>query len=192
MSRLNSNKSSITDLVGVMPRLKLDGGTVPVWPMYELGAETFRAGEMVCLSGSNGSQIGVTRPGTDASGYGIVGFAADNASGFTSSIIGVFPVVQDVVWTGNVGHSVTSANAQTAATDLYQAYGLTSLSGRTYVDKNKGGANTSTAMCRIIGFYDQDVVPTFYGRVYFQVLENKRQLNLNLAVNVSSTIATVV
>ncbi len=174
-----------------MPRLKLDGGTPSEWPIYELGAETFKAGEMICFSGVIGAQIGVTKPGTDASGYGIIGFAADNASGFCSSVVGAWIVTPDTVFVGNVGHSVTSANAQTAATDLYQTFGLTSLSGRTYVDKAKGGANTSTASCRVVGFYDQDVVPTFYGRVYFQVLNEKCQFNSNMLFNTSATYATI-
>jgi hypothetical protein len=176
-----------------MPRTKMDGGSISVWPFPELGPETFKAGEMVSLSGVAGSQIGLTKPGTDASGYGIIGFAADNASGYCSAMQGVYVVTPDTIFVGNVGHSVTSANAQTSPTDVFQLYGLTSLSGRTYVDKNKGGANVSTAMCRVIGFFDQDTVPTYYGRVYFQVFPGKCQLqNGGIAVNISSTIATVV
>jgi len=190
MSRKNSAGSSITDLTGVMPRLKMDGGTPNVWVFPELGVETFKAGEMVSLSGSAGSAVGVTKPGTDASGQGIIGFAADNASGFTSSMIGVWVASPDTVFVGNIGHSSTSASAQTAATDWGQAYGLTSLSGRTYVDKAKAN-NASTAMCRVIGFYDQDTVPTFYGRVFFQVLSPVCQLVNKWALS-SSPINTMV
>jgi hypothetical protein len=193
MSRKNTAGSSITDLVGVMPRVHLVGGEIPEWPFPELGVETFKQGEMVCLSGSAGNRVGLTKPGTDASGYGIVGFAADNASGFTSSMVGVFVATPSIVFVGNVGHSATSANAQTAATDIGQLYGLTSLSGRTYVDKAKGAGNFSTASCRVMGFYDQDVVPTFYGRVYFQVLEPMCQLQNSIWSNgvTSSPVAMV-
>src|SRR5512145_1375641 len=117
MSRKNSAGSSITDLIGVMPRCFINGGDVPVWPFPELGAETFKAGEMVCLSGSAGNAVGLTTPGTDASGYGIAGFAADNASGSASSFCGVYIATPDTVFVGNVGHA-TSASAQTAALDL--------------------------------------------------------------------------
>ena len=193
MSRKNAAGSSITDLTGVMPRVKLDGNNIPEWPFPELGAETFKAGEMVCLSGVPGAQIGLTKPGTDASGCGILGFAADNASGYCSAMQGVFVVTPNCVFVGNVGHGVTSANSQTAPTDLGQIFGLTSLSGRTYVDKNKGMSNISTAMCRVIGFYDQDIVPTFFGRVYFQVFPQKCQLfNGGIAVNISSVIGTII
>ncbi len=174
MSRLNVAGSSITDLVGVLPESMLDGGQPRVWAFPELGAETFLAGEMVCLSGSAGNAVGVTRAGTDASGYGILGFAADNASGITSSMKGVFVASPEAVFVANIGHSSTSASAQTAATDIGQLYGLTSLSGRTYVDKLK--TTTSTVMARVIGFHQQDTVPTFYGKVYFQVLTPKCQL----------------
>jgi hypothetical protein len=174
MARLNSNGSSITDLVGVIPASSFDGKN-RVWPFPELGAETFKAGEMVCLSGSTANAVGITIPGTDASGYGIIGFAADNATGSTSSFKGVHIATPDVVFMANVGHSVTSAGAQTAATDLGQLYGLTSLSGRTYVDKQKTG--TSNVACRVIGFSDTDAVPTFYGKVKFVVLAPKIQLN---------------
>ena len=192
MSRKNAAGSSITDLTGVMPRLKLDGGTPSLWPFPELGAETFKAGEMVSLSGSAGNAVGVTKPGVDASGQGILGFAADNASGFTSSVVGVYIATPDTVFCGNVGHSATSALAQTGPTDWGQSFGLTSLSGRTYVDKAKAGANASTALCRVIGFMDQDTVPTFYGRVYFQVLSPVCQAVNRWDYSTSSPFATVI
>jgi hypothetical protein len=189
MSRKNSNGSSITDLVGATPIVKLDGGQPPVWNFPELGVETFKAGEMVCLSGSAGNAVGITKPGTDASGYGILGFAADNASGATSSFRAVHIVSPDSVFLMNVGHSTTSASAQTAATDIGQRYGLTSLSGRTYADKLK--TNASTAMCRVIGLYDQDTHPSFYGRVYIQVLQPATQLQNTWNTNASSPSAFV-
>jgi hypothetical protein len=192
MSRKLTTGSSVTDLVGVMPKLNLDGGAVAEWPFPELGAETFKAGEMVCLSGTTTTNVGLTKPLTDASGVGIVGFAADNASGFCSSFVGVHVALPNVVFVGNVGHSLTSANAQTQSIDIGQLYGLTSLSGRTYVDKAKGLANTSTAMCRVLGFFDQDVVPTFYGRVYFKVLADKCQLDNNIWLNTSSPVSVAI
>jgi hypothetical protein len=82
-----------------------------------------------------------------------------------------------VVWIGNVNECTTSANAITAATDIGAIYGLTSLSGMTYVDKAKtSGANVGA--CRVIGFSDQDDVGAFYGKVLFQVLESKCQLRM--------------
>jgi len=189
MARTNSNGSSITDLIGVDVAVKLNGGSPPVWSFPELGAEVFKMGEMVCLSGSAGNAVGLTKPGTDASGYGIVGFAADDASGATSSMKGVYIATPDTVFIANIGHSTVSATAQTAATDLGQRYGLTSLSGRTYVDKLK--TNASTAMCRVIGFSDTDPVPTFYGKVYFQVLNGNSQLHNGWLTSISSTTALV-
>lgn len=177
MARTNANGSSITDLIGVTPVVKLDGGQPPVWSFPEMAAETFKAGEMVCLSGAAATRTGITKPGTDASGYGILGFAADDAAGSISSYRGVYVASPATVFVGNVGHSVTSANAQTAATDLGLCYGLTSLSGRTYVDKYKTAV--STTMCRVVGLHKQDTVPTFYGKVYFTVLNNKCQINNN-------------
>jgi len=188
MSRKNSAGSSLTDLIGVMPRVDLVGGCVPLWSFPELGAESFRAGEMVCLSGSTGNRIGLTKPGTDASGYGIVGFAADNALGSTSSVRGVFVASPSVIFVGNVGHSSVSASAQTAALDNGQLFGLTSLSGRTYVDKAKAG-NYSTAMVRVVGLYEQDTVPSFYGRAYFQVLQPSCQLQNSAVLNTSAPTA---
>lgn len=167
MSRLNANGSSITDIVGVTPAVKIDGGQPAVWSFPEMAAETFKAGEMVCLSGAAATRTGITKPGTDASGYGILGFAADDAAGAISSFRAVYLASPATIFVGNVGHSVTSANAQTAATDLGIAYGLTSLSGRTYVDKYK--TSFSTTMVRVVGFHDADVVPSFYGRVLFSV-----------------------
>jgi len=194
MSRKNSAGSSLTDLVGVQPVAFLNGGIVPLWPFPELaGSETFplMAGEMACLSGAIGSRIGLTRPGTDASGYGVLGFTGDNASNATSSVMGVFIATPDAIFCGNVGHG-TSALAQTAALDVGQQYGLTSLSGRTYVDKSKGVGNISTAMVRVLGFNEQDIVPCFYGRVLFQVLANNCQLLNNTMTNASGSVATAV
>ena len=187
MSRLNAAGSSVTDIIGVLPECSLDGEN-RVWFFPELGSETFLAGEMVSLSGSAGNAVGLTKAPTDASGYGIVGFAADNASGVTSGFKGVNIATPDTVFVGNIGHSVTSASAQTAALDLGQLYGLTSLSGRTYVDKFK--TTTSTVMCRVLGFQSQDVVPSFYGKVYFQVLPSKCQLQNALWLSTSSPVAT--
>jgi len=176
--------------VGAGPVSFLNGGCVPLWYFPELSAsEDFKAGEMVSMSGAVGSRIGLTRAGTNASGYGIAGFAADDAEGATSNFVGVFLATPDTVFCANVGHGATSALAQTAALDLFQTYGLTSLSGRTYVDKNKGGANVSTGMVRVLGFFDQDVVPTFYGRVLFQMLAPTCQLVNNIWLNTSSPVA---
>lgn len=187
MSRTNANGSTITDLVGVFPFRRLDGGSVPTFAFPELGAETFLAGEMVSLSGSAGNAVGITRAATDASGYGIVGFAADNASGVTSGFKGVFIATPETVFVGNIGHGSTSASAQTAALDIGQRYGLTSLSGRTYVDKAKTTA--STTMCRVLGLHEQDSHPCFYGKVYFQVLAPSLQLLNGWNTNSSSNSA---
>jgi hypothetical protein len=190
MSRLNANGSSITDLVGALPFQHINGDEPALFFFPELGVETFMAGEMVCLSGSAGNAVGLTKPGTDASGTGILGFAADNASGYTSSFKGVYLASHETVFFANVGYTGTSALAQTAASDLGQLYGLTSLSGRTYVDKLK--TNSSTAMCRVIGFHDQDIVPSFYGRVKFTVLGNSTQWYSSMRTSVSGTTAFIV
>ena len=189
MSRLNVNGSSITDLIGVMPVKKLDGGNPAIWYFPELGAETFMAGEMVCLSGSAGNAVGITKPGTDASGYGILGFAADNASGATSSLHSVYIATPDSVFLANIGHSTTSANAITAATDVGQRYGLTSLSGRTYVDKLKTA--TSSVLCRVLALSDQDTVGTYYGRVYMAVLQPACQYYNGLYVTTSNITVSI-
>lgn len=184
MSRTNSGGSSLTDIIGVSPVVKLDGGTPSVWAFPELsGTQAFKAGEMVCLSGGAGNAVGLTRPPVDASGFGILGFAADDASGTTSAKKGVYIATPDTVFIGNVGHA-TSASAQTAATDLGQLYGLTSLSGRTYVDKGK--TSLSTVMARVIGLYEDDNVPCFYGRVYFSVIQPACQLYNSKTWNTSS------
>jgi len=195
MSRLNSAGSSVTDLVGVIPIMNMDGGQPPVYFFPELsGTQAFKAGEMVCLSGTaargTAGAIGLTRAGTDASGFGIIGFAADKASGTTAAAKGVFVALPGIVFIANVGHSTTSANAQTAATDLGQLYGLTSLSGRTYVDKLK--TSISTVMCRILKLCDEDATPSFYGKVQFQVLSPKCQLVNHIAVDTSSPLANSV
>lgn len=184
MAQLNVNGSSVAGLIGVKPLMRLDGGSPAVFNFPELGSETFLTGEMVCLSGSAGNAVGITKPGTDASGYGILGFAADNASGYTSSFKGVYIASPDTIFIGNIGHSVTAASAQTAPTDIGQLYGLTSLSGRTYVDKYK--TTFSTVMCRVLGLTDDDVVPSFYGKAKFVVLGNKLQTYNNLHIDVSS------
>lgn len=189
MSRKNTAGSSITDLIGASPKAKLDGGEVSVWSFPELiGTQTYEAGEMVCLSGSAANAVGLATPGTDASGYGIVGFAAKDATGTGSTMSPVYVATPDTIFVANVGHGVTSASAQTAALDIGQRYGLTSLSGRTYVDKQKTGC--SNAMCRVIGLHGQDDVPCFYGKVYFQVLDTKCQLRTAWNI-VSSPLATV-
>jgi hypothetical protein len=198
MSRLNAAGSSITDIIRVMPRANLVGGEIPEWPFPMLGAETFGAGTAVCLSGSAGNAVGITQMGIDGSGYGILGFAADNASGVSqpfstagtgaaSGRRGVWVALPNSVFVGNVGNSNTSASAQTAATDIGQQYGLTTSGNWTYVDKYKTTPLTNT-MVRVIGFHEQDAVPTFYGRVYFTVLQEVMQFNRG-AIIVSSPFA---
>ena len=182
MSRLNAAGSSITDIIGVKPAVALDGGTPRVWKFPELGAETFKAGEMVSLSGAAATRVGLTAAVTDASGFGIVGFAAQNAAGAASTLIGVYIATPDIFFVGNVYHA-TSALAQTAALDVGKAYGLTTLSGKTSVDKGKTDA--STTMCRVVGFHGQDVVPSFYGKVYFKVMSRHCQLDNNINIGLS-------
>lgn len=189
MSRLNANSSSITDIVGCRPAVMLDGGTPRVWKFPELGVEAFKTGEMVCLSGAAGSAVGLTRPGTDASGYGIVGFAANDAAGTASSLAGVWIATPDVIFVGNVTHP-TSATAQTAATDVGQLYGLTSLSGKTSVDKSK--TNASTSMVRVVGLHGGDTHPCFYGKVYFKVISRHCQLDNNININLSGSSSALV
>jgi hypothetical protein len=165
----------MADLIKVRPIATLHGGPPPVWDFPELGAsESFLDGEMISLSGSAGANaVGITAAGVDASGYGILGFAAQDASGAVSNFSAVWLATPEVVFMGNVGHS-TSANAQTAATDLGKAYGLTTLSGRTYVDAAKTSGRE--VMVRVVGFENTDVVPSFYGKVHFLVVPQKCQL----------------
>ncbi len=185
MGRLNSNGSSVTDIVGVMPAKSLAGGTPRVYAFPELsGSETFLAGEMVCLSGVSTTRTGLTKPGTDASGFGILGFAADNASGVTSGFKGVWIASAETVFVGNVGHISTSSTGVTAALDVGRVYGLTSISGKTYIDKSKTAV--STVMCRVLGLYEADSVGTFWGREYFTVLAPNRQLDNAWMLNTSS------
>lgn len=183
MSRVNANGSTVTDLQGVTPVVKFDGGQPPVWRFPELNGQSFKAGEMVCLSGTAAGAKGLAPCVTDLSGFGIVGFAADDATGTTSSFKQVYLANSDVVFVGNVGHSATSANAQTAATDLGNCYGLTTLSGRTYV--NKAQSSGTYQAVRVVGLHEQDNHPCFYGKVYFTVLTERCQLFNNGFVTMS-------
>lgn len=184
MSRTNANGSTITDLIGATPVAKLDGGQPAVWRFPELsGTQTFKAGEGVCLSGAVAGAKGLTNMPTDLSGFGIIGFAADDAAGTTSSFRGVYVATPSTLFLANIGHSATSASAQTAATDLGNCYGLTSLSGRTYV--NKAQSSGTFQACRVVGLYEGDSHPCFYGRVYFTVLQDRCQLYNNGYVQMS-------
>lgn len=183
MSRKNTAGSTITDLVPVFPREDPMGAQPPTFPFPELGAETFIQGQGVQFSGlQGGGRIGITALGGNTSG-GILGFAADAAAGRTSNFCGVWVALDSTVFVANVGHSATSAAAQTAANDLGAWYGLTTLSGRTYVDKNIGGSGAAAA-ARVVGLYQQDDVPCFYGRVLFTVNQQIAQFsNYNVSGN---------
>ena len=190
MSRTNSAGSSITDIVSIKPAVKMDGGQPAVWKFPEMSAETFKAGEMVCLSGAAATRTGITQPPTDASGFGIIGFAAEDALGAISSFRAVYIATPETIFVGNIWHS-TSASAQTAASDLGKTYGLTSVSAaaaiggtHTFVDKAKTAV--STVMVRVVGLHEQDTVPSFYGRVYFTVLTTANQLYNTKTWNTSS------
>lgn len=188
MSRKNANGSSITDLIGVTPVVKFDGGQPSMWKFPEMSAEVFKAGEAVCLSGATATRVGITRPNTDMSG-GIVGFAADDAAGSISSFRAVYLATPDTVFCANVGFAApgtgtrTSASEQTAATDIGRVYGLQSVSGRTFV--NKGNTSGTYGMARVVGLHEQDTHPSFYGRVYFTVIQDKFQLASNGYVEMS-------
>ncbi len=190
MSRLNVNGSSITDTASVAPAVKMDGGQPAVWRFPEMSAEIFKKGEMVCLSGAAATRTGITTPPVDASGFGIIGFAAEDALGAISSFRAVYIATPETVFVGSVWHS-TSASAQTAASDLGKTYGLTSVSAastiggtKTFVDKSKTAV--STVMVRVVGLHEQDAVPSFYGRVYFTVLNTANQLYNTKTWNTSS------
>ena len=190
MSRLNSAGSSLTDTVSIKPAVKLDGGQIPTWKFPEMSAETFKAGEMVCLSGAAATRTGVTVPPTDASGYGIIGFAAEDALGAISSFRAIYIATPETIFVGNMWHS-TSASAQSAASDLGKTFGLTTVSGastiggtKTFIDKAKTAV--STVMVRVVGLYEQDTHPSFYGRAYFTVLQTANQLYNTKTWNTSS------
>lgn len=185
MSRKQSNGSYITDIKGVRPIATLTGGPPPLWSFPELsGTQTFKAGCAVQLSGTLAGAKGLTtadalNAGTYAgSGYGILGFAADDATGVTSSFKGVWLATPSVVFEGNVNNVGTSANAQTAATDLGECFGLRNLSGIAFVDKAQTSAD---ARVRVIGFSDEDDVPCFYGKVHFVLLPGECQVNKYMA-----------
>lgn len=131
MSRRNASLSTVTDLIGVKPVATLDGGQPAQWSFPTLAAAALGKGEAVCLSGGTGVAMGITPIGTNASGYGILGFTSEaiastvNASTFT----GVYIATPDTVFVGNVNQATTSAAAQTAVTDIGQLYGLTTMSG---------------------------------------------------------------
>jgi hypothetical protein len=175
MSRANAAGSSITDTISVKPVVNLHGGQPPVWKFPEMTAETFKAGEMLCLSGAAATRTGITTPPVDASGYGIIGFAAEDAAGAISSFRAVYIATPATIFCGNIWHS-TSASAQTAASDVGKCYGLTTVSAaatiggtKTFIDKAKTAM--STVLVRVVGLHEQDAVPSFYGKAYFTVLQ---------------------
>lgn len=168
------NGSNITDLVKVAPKVKLDGGTPSVWYFPEASGYTSYAGSCVCLSGSASTAKVLADIGTDASGYGVLGFLSENSAVTLSNMTGVYIATPDTVFVGNVNNVTTSASAQTAATDVGQCYGIANLSGMAYLDKTKTAM--STVLARIIGLHEQDDHPCFYGRAYFVVPTNKCQL----------------
>jgi len=172
MSRKNAAGSSITDLIGMTPAM-LPGNEAVILEYPELGAETISAGEMVSMSGAFGSRLGITPCGTDASGYGIWGVAADPASGAISSFMGVWLASSDVIWEVNVNNATTSAAAQTGPLVLGKKYGLTTLSGMTYCDLAKTSA--APVSCTVVGWNKQDTIPSFYGRVYVKLMGDKIQ-----------------
>ena len=173
MSRLVAG-SNITDLLAVAPKVKLDGGTPSVWHFPEASGYTSKVGTCVCLSGSASTAKVLADIGTDASGYGVLGFLAEDAGNVLSNKTAVYIATPDTVFVGNVNEVTTSANAQTAATDVGQCYGIANLSGKAYIDKTKTAM--SSVLCRIIGLHEQDNHPCFYGRAYFVVPTNKCQL----------------
>src|SRR4030042_6671312 len=101
MSRLIAG-SNITDLLAVAPKVKLDGGTPSVWYFPEASGYTSKVGTCVCLSGSASTAKVLADIGTDASGYGVLGFLAENAGNATSTFTGVYIATPDTVFVGNV------------------------------------------------------------------------------------------
>lgn len=178
------NGSNITDLVAAKPHVKLDGANPPIWFFPETTGFTGKTGECVCLSGSSTTAKVLASIGTDASGYGVLGFLADDAAGTVSNFLAVNIATPDTVFTGNVNEATTSANAQTAATMVGQCYGITNLSGKAYVDITKTAM--STVLCRVIGLHEQDDHPCFYGRVYFVVPSTKCQLQVTHWIQTST------
>jgi hypothetical protein len=192
MSRLNANGSNITDVVGVKAVAKLDGGQPAQWPFPTAAAAAMGQGAMVNLSGTAGGSVGLVESLVNASGWGILGFASDSraSTDSLSTSTGVWVVTPDSVFLGNVNNITTSASAQTAHSDIGQRYALRNLSGNAYVDKTLTEA--SNTACRVIGLYEGDDHPCFYGRVYFTVPSNKSQLYSNHEIATSGSTGTTI
>lgn len=198
MSRQTTGGSNITDVVGVKAVAKLDGGQPAMWNFPTAAAAAIGAGAMVNLSGTVGGSVGIvesptsTSGGQNASGWGILGFAADSraSTDSLSTDTGVWIATPDTVFLGNVNNVVTSASAQTAHSDIGQRYGITNLSGKAYLDKVATAA--SNAACRVIGLYEGDTHPCFYGRVYFTIGANNTQLYSNHQIATSGSTGTTI
>ena len=152
------------------PVATLTGGPPPL-RMYEeidsgsVTGNKFKKGQLVTLSGGGlmGNVSGYIKHSHSgySEGKGVVGVAADDAVGTTSSEIGVYLLAEDTIFEANVFHD-TSASAVTAATDVGLRYGLGSMSGRSYVNKSVAEGRPLVEVIRI-----KDAVGDLFGRVEF-------------------------
>jgi hypothetical protein len=139
-----------------------------LWRSLNEWDSDIQGGEWYPFGAAIPGAVGLAAAATDASGFGIVGFAADDATGDTD--------IREFMWLPDVillETRLVRRVSQTAAVDLGQQFVPDPLR-RTYVDKYKTTA--SNAMCRVIGLHKQDDHPCFYGKVYFTVLVPSCQL----------------
>jgi hypothetical protein len=133
------------------------------YPEGATSAGSWKRGGAVIISGGGG----LVHMAVNGSGWGLLGFANAAATGTQSTDCPVMLANTDTIFEGNVGESNTSANAVTAAGILGMTYGLTSLSGRTYVDLYKTDVNSRVFVHKLS---PKDALGDLYGRVLFTVL----------------------
>jgi hypothetical protein len=148
---------------------RLSGG--PVTPQYypEAASQTFVKGEAVYLVSGKVTEF---TDGVDNGSTRFLGFAAQDASGVTDTMIGVYVPDDDLVFEGNIYHG-TVGSAITAVSDVATLLPMKILasqgSGMVAVDKEDTASKIDC--CRIVavqGFLRPgEAVGDTYGRVQF-------------------------
>jgi predicted RecA/RadA family phage recombinase len=146
--------------------LQAHGGIPLRWHFPEAASQSYKAGELVYLSGGKVTVCG-NNPQT------IMGMACADASGTTDEDAEVIVATPDQIFEASVYH-LTAASAITAVSQVGENYGIEVVSNKVYVAIDE----TSTIACRVIGLSKKDVVGDQYGRLLFKIISTYSQYDI--------------
>lgn len=151
---------------GVRPLKTRSGGPPEIRYYPEDASQAFKKGEAVYLDAST-LELAEFTHALDDDSQRLLGFAAEDASGTTGTMIAVWIANSDTIFIASVYHS-TATSAVLAVTDYGALWPLSMDTTNSNVYPNKENPANDLDMCRIVGLHSDISEDETIGDVYAQ------------------------